>query len=166
MKLPDLSELIFQTKVTRYDTTRWALLQWLFDFGMDFIRSIKRVNKNYVAALVTIKYLLQVNERESNSIPESIEIISSIFCDFQQEEITIEEADAFLTTEMYTATNSKRMSKELPRKLNSHYIRIAHLYAKIYCLVCHCIEVCGLSELTVSITFCSNFMTSNRGNLD
>lgn len=66
----------------------------------------------------------------------------------------VDEADAFLTTE-YHSINLKRPSKttELPRRFNTDYIRIAHLYAKMYCFICHCIEVCGLSELTVISLF-------------
>lgn len=73
----------------------------------------------------------------------------------QQGEITLDEANGFLLSE-YQMTNDQISLNEMrkridyPLKLNVHYIRIAHLYTKIYILMNRCLEVCGLHKLTVS----------------
>lgn len=70
----------------------------------------------------------------------------------QQEEITIDEADAILITEDYVRNLRARQEKgDQLEKLNTHLIRVAHLYTKIYSLICNCLEVCGLVHFTVCL---------------
>lgn len=52
-------DLVFKCNERKFDNTRWDLFEWMFDFGLDFIRSAK-AHKKYFAVLVTIQYLLQV----------------------------------------------------------------------------------------------------------
>lgn len=70
----------------------------------------------------------------------------------QQEEITIDEADAIMITENY-ARNLRMHQEKVDQleKLNTHFIRIAHLYTKMYSLISHCLEVCGLFHFTVCL---------------
>lgn len=68
----------------------------------------------------------------------------------QQEEITVDEADAILDTEDFTRSlRSRRDRADRVEQLNTHFIRIAHLYTKMYELISHCLEVCGLFHFTV-----------------
>lgn len=64
VEIPDLHDLIFQKGNRQHNTIRWTLLQWLFGFEDDFMRSLKRIDTKYFAILVTIKYLLQVKTRQ------------------------------------------------------------------------------------------------------
>lgn len=63
------------------------------------------------------------------------------------------EANAILHTEhdvrnlgAYARTNKAR-----PKYANAEYVRIAHLYVKMYVLISHALDACGLHGMTVSI---------------
>lgn len=63
-KIPELFELVFKTKDSKYDGLRWFLFDWLFEFGPDFKEQLKKNHSKYTAVLVTIKYLLMVSGDE------------------------------------------------------------------------------------------------------
>lgn len=69
----------------------------------------------------------------------------------QQGEISTDEADAFLITENNTRNTYRDHHPRInfPEKLNTHYIRVAHLYTKVYAFIRNCMEVCGLFYYTV-----------------
>lgn len=53
---------------------------------------------------------------------------------------------------MYTEQQIQTMRPHktgYPESPNAHYIRIAHLYVKMYVLISHCFEICGLNHMTV-----------------
>lgn len=66
--------------------------------------------------------------------------------------MTVDEADAILIAENYTRNIYKNRIPRIdfPNKLNTHIIRIAHLYTKVYGFIRHCMEICGLFYYTVS----------------
>lgn len=74
----------------------------------------------------------------------------------QQDELTAKEANAIL----YTENRIRKIGVpkvEYPQTPDAHYIRISHLYVKMYILISHCLDVCGMHELTVIIYFQNNF---------
>lgn len=60
VKVPDLFDLVFKNNDQRFDNVRWGLFEWMFEFGLEYLRAARAVHKKYFAVLVTIKYLLQV----------------------------------------------------------------------------------------------------------
>lgn len=99
----------------------------MFDFRPEFTRRAKTFHKKYFTTLVTINYLRQ------------------------HEVITLDEADAILATENFTRNIRGRQERIDPiRKMSTHYIRVAHLYTKMYVVISQCIVACGLFGLTVS----------------
>lgn len=152
-------DLVFKCNDKRFDNSRWSLFDWMFDFGLDFIRSAKAVHKKYFAVLITIQYLLKVIlvhyifNGGSKKWNLTHEVTSKLIS--QQEEITIDEADAILITEEYVRDSRTRQDRgDRIEKMNTHFIRLAHLYTKMYNLICHCLEVCGLFPFTVC--FCNS----------
>lgn len=79
-----------------------------------------------------------------------------IFFKFQHEELTAKEANAILFTEHRVRNQGSPARIEYPQAPNADFIRIAHLYVKMYVLISHCLDVCGLHDQTVSV-----FMNSN-----
>lgn len=62
------------------------------------------------------------------------------------------EANAILYTE-HDVRNKlhTRMTVTVHQNIpNVHWVRIAQLYVKLYVLISHCLDVCGLHDLTVS----------------
>lgn len=88
--------------------------------------------------------------RVMKTIP--IIIMNANFSIEQQGEITIDEADAILVAENYTRIVYKNRIPliDFPKKINTHAIRIAHLYTKMYVFIRNCVEICGLFYYTVS----------------
>lgn len=74
---------------------------------------------------------------------------------FQREVLTKNEASAILFTEQKIRTQAPNKI-EYPLELNVKFIRIAHLYVKMYVLISRCLDICGLHEMTVS--FKMNFL--------
>lgn len=68
----------------------------------------------------------------------------------QQEEISIEEANSIILTE-YRVMIEREMNSIYPKVPNAQFIRIAHLYTKLYVLINHCFDICGLHGLTVKV---------------
>lgn len=68
----------------------------------------------------------------------------------QQEELTVYEVNAILSTEQKSRSPGS-VQVDYPDAMNVHFVRIAHLYVKIYVLVSHCLDICGLHDMTVSV---------------
>lgn len=70
-------------------------------------------------------------------------------------EIRSEEAYIVLLTEIEISQKENHPKEKgfviYPKNPNVTYVRMAHLYPKIYCWVNRCLVVCGLSSITVSI---------------
>lgn len=64
--------------------------------------------------------------------------------------MTIQEANAILYTE-HKLRDLKSHQATYPQQPNVHYVRIAHLYVKMYVVISHCLDICGLHEMTVSL---------------
>lgn len=83
----------------------------------------------------------------------------------QQDEITEDEANVLLLSEYQTTVTRKKMVI-YPKVPNVEYIRLAHLYSKMYIWMNFCLDVCGLHSETVSfcILHCynNNFILSDR----
>lgn len=60
VKLPLLFDLIFKNKERQFDKQRWALLEWVLDLDEGFIKKIDKKNSQFVAVVLTLKYLVQV----------------------------------------------------------------------------------------------------------
>lgn len=73
----------------------------------------------------------------------------------KHQEILSEEAYIILLTEIQINQKENDPKKKgfviYPKKPNVNYVRMAHLYPKIYAWVNRCLVVCGLSSITVSI---------------
>lgn len=67
---------------------------------------------------------------------------------WQQEELTAKEANIILYTE-HQIRNLGTYKTEYPEQPNVRYVRMAHLYVKIYVLISHCFDICGVHEMTV-----------------
>lgn len=148
VSVPDLFDLVFKSNDKHFDNSRWSLFDWIFDFGPDFTRLARALHRKYFAVLVTIKYLLQVIHKLIFNGPMWFNLMQNFFS--QQEEITIDEADAILITEEYVRNPRPRQERgNHIETLNTHFIRLAHLYTKMYNLISHCLEVCGLFHFTV-----------------
>lgn len=63
-KFPNLEKLIFCINYKSYDAYRWQLLQWMFRFDDKFITALRHLShfdKKFIAVIITLRYLLQVN---------------------------------------------------------------------------------------------------------
>lgn len=60
VEVPDLFDLVFKSNDQKFDNVRWGLFEWMFEFGLEYLRASRAVHKKYFAVLITIKYLLQV----------------------------------------------------------------------------------------------------------
>lgn len=150
MKVPEWFSLVFKTKDDNYDAIRWSLFEWIFKFGTKYNNSLQKVHTaNLTIVLITLKYLLQVKFIEWCLWIRSVKPISHFE---QQGEMTVDEADAILIAENYTRNIYKNRIPRIgfPNKLNTHIIRIAHLYTKVYGFIRQCMEICGLFYYTVS----------------
>ncbi|XP_031641258.1 uncharacterized protein LOC116352656 [Contarinia nasturtii] len=127
MKLPELFDLIFKNKERNFDKSRWNLLNWVLDLDDDFPKKFLE-KKEFMVVILTLKYLVQ------------------------QEELTAKQANAILYTE-HKIRNLGSAKIDYPQTPNADYVRIAHLYVKIYVLISHCLDVCGLHEMTDLIRF-------------
>lgn len=77
--------------------------------------------------------------------------LKNFLCLLQSEEITLDEAYAFILSEhQIMVERSKTII--YPKKPKTHLIRVAHLYTKIYVFMNHCLDICGMHSLTVSLT--------------
>lgn len=151
-RVPGLFDLVFKTKEQKFNGVRWALFDWLFEFGRDFEESLKRLDKKYTVAVVTIKYLLTVSFVLYIHYYSFLNNMWLFLTTHQQGEITAVEADAFLITENFVRErNYASRDLEDSTVLNTHFIRLANLYTKMFCLINHCLEVCGLHPYTVNI---------------
>lgn len=72
----------------------------------------------------------------------------------QQEEISIEEANSIILTE-YRVMVERERETIYPKVSNAQFIRIAHLYTKLYVLINHCFDICGQRGLTVIYIICN-----------
>lgn len=64
--------------------------------------------------------------------------------------MTAKEANIILYTE-YQIRNLGRNTAEYPEQPDAYYVRIAHLYVKIYVLISRCFVICGLYHMTVCL---------------
>lgn len=69
---------------------------------------------------------------------------------FQQAELTPLEANVILYTE-HQIRNSHAPRTRYSGFPNAEFVRIAHLFVKMYVLISHTLDACGLRDMTVSV---------------
>ncbi|XP_055321007.1 uncharacterized protein LOC129577628 [Sitodiplosis mosellana] len=130
MELPELFDLIFKRREKHSDALHWSLLEWILDLNGDFMEKLRANNHSnkLSAVIITLKYFIQHGE------------------------LSTYEANAILITE-YKIHRCGSSKFELHNVPNIHYIRIAHLYVKMYVVISHCLGICGLRDMTNLIRF-------------
>lgn len=160
MDSPSFKDLIIQEDDEKFTDFRWSFFTWLLDIDDESLAKIKKSSdsKHIRLVLFTQKILLKVS---CNIICNEI-LIFILFFVKQNQLITHHEADVILLTESDSQTKSNvyvpknRPPPPMPNDRFPSYVGIdwvitAHKYTIAFELVCHCLEMCGLRNETVTI---------------
>lgn len=155
-----MHELIFKNR-----GKNWLLLAWLLDLNGNYIKTLLQsaysnpILKNLIGVIITLKYLVQVLQPCFSILFYVLNV--DLFCFFfllfsplkrsQNGEVTANEANAVLMTEYEITQSGTCIKVELQKVPNIHFIRIAHLYVKMFILISHCMDICGFRNITVDV---------------
>lgn len=62
MELPNLYDLVFDTRKRQFDQARWSLLEWILDLNDGTVKKVQRQEnyQRYAAVVITLLYLVKV----------------------------------------------------------------------------------------------------------
>lgn len=139
---------------------KWQLLMWILGLNVREWENVKNLDISkekfdFVVPVCTLYYLVKVRFAQERQESVSFACLHSFCFDFslwllQQEELSIVEADAILYTEYQMRHRYAEKQVTYSRCLNGRFVRIAHLYLKMYEWICGCFRACGLPGYSVS----------------
>lgn len=117
--------VLFQTDNDAHsvlNTTRWKLLWWILQAQPNQLDVVKGLPKEYRLIAATLLFMVQ------------------------QQQITALEADTILIAEM-KVINGQVNGFNVPDRLNTRFVHVAHIYGKIHQHVSSSFSVAGLRPL-------------------